>query len=78
MPTKRTRTNRSMNTSSLIIAQLGFGCGINHIPDAELKALWQEHGQNVTDHWFRKWGEEPFVARIARMERWPKLKARKT
>ena len=76
MPSTRKRTRRTTGLSSLILAQLGMGTGINHMPDEELKALWREHGQQVTDHWQRTYGDEPFVALIARMERWPPLETK--
>ena len=74
MPTKRTRAKRSQGISDLTMAILGIGCGINHMPDAELKALWHEHGQYVTDRNLREFGTEPFVGLIARDEGWPPFK----
>ena len=73
MPSKRTRTRRNRGVSSLVLAQLGVGCGINHIPLAELKALWQEYGQQAIDYNLRHYDDEPFVAHIAREEGWPPL-----
>jgi hypothetical protein len=52
------------------MAILGIGCGINHMPIDELKALWYEHGQEVTDYYQRKFGSETFVGRIAREDGW--------
>jgi hypothetical protein len=47
----------------------------NHAwPDAELKALWHEHGQYVIDQNLREFGKEPFIAQIARYEGWPPFK----
>jgi hypothetical protein len=71
MPTKRKRTKRNKGPSDLTMAILGIGCGINHMPDAELKALWREFGPQVTEYYLRKSGTEPFVAEIARSEGWP-------
>ena len=70
MPTKRTRTKRNKGPSDLTMAILGIGCGINHMPIDELKALWYEHGQEVTDYYQRKFGSETFVGRIAREDGW--------
>jgi hypothetical protein len=52
------------------MAILGIGCGINHMPNAELKALWLEYGKRVTEHHLRTGSSEPFVAEIAREQGW--------
>ncbi len=70
MPTKRTRSKRSKGVSDLTMAILGIGCGINHMPNAELKALWLEYGKRVTEHHLRTGSSEPFVAEIAREQGW--------
>jgi hypothetical protein len=70
MPTKRTRKAHGIGLTDEVLAVLGVGTGINHMPDAELKSMWREHGAAVTDYWQRKYGTEPFVAIVAREEQW--------
>jgi hypothetical protein len=72
MPTKRMRRGHAAALSLEIIATLGMGAGINSMNADELKALWREYGERVTDYWRRQYGEgeEPFVAMLAREEGW--------
>lgn len=70
MPTTRKRTRRGNGLSEDIIGTLGVGTGINHMSDAELKAMWKEYGVKVTEYWQRTFGEETFVGMLARVEEW--------
>ena len=72
MPSNRKRTRRNVGLDPLTIAIIGVGCGINHMPDAELHQLWREHGAAVTEYWRRKFGPdaETFVGSLARQEGW--------
>jgi len=71
MATTRTRRNRGSGLTQLIIAQIGVGCGINSLSDEELRQLWKDYGQAVTEHWQRTYGDkETFVGMLAREEGW--------
>lgn len=72
MPTKRKRVTRGSAVSEDVLCVLGIGSGINHMPDEELKLLWQEYGERVTEIWRRDFGQDPMVFDIARRAGWNK------
>lgn len=57
--------------TDLEIAILSVGTGINHMPDAELRELWERHGAWVTRYCRETFDCEPFVGMLARTEKWP-------
>lgn len=73
---KRVRVaGQDTRPTDLEIAILHVGCGINGMPDAELKALWDKHGEWVTRYCMDTYGTEPLVGYLARTEGWGKRAA---
>jgi hypothetical protein len=53
-----------------VLALLGLGSGMNNIPDKTLRKLWHTWREPVTREWQARFGQEPFVAWLAREEGW--------
>ena len=70
MPTKRKRMARGGIVPDDVACTLGVGTGINHMPEAELKAMWKKYGARVTEQWRREYGDEPLVWLYAQEGGW--------
>ena len=71
MPTKRQRFERGSAVPYEILWELGIGCGINHMSQEVLREHWRIYGKQVTAHFLKEYGDEPFCAMLAREEGWP-------
>lgn len=70
MPSKRRRVSAGRRVPTDVLMLLGFGSGMNGIPDKTLRKLWVTWRVPVTREWKRRTGMEPFAAQIARLEGW--------
>jgi hypothetical protein len=70
MPTKRTRLTAGRRVPPDILVLLGLGGGMSRVPVEELRELWDEWGTQVSREWQRRFGADPFVGHLAKLERW--------